>query len=111
MIARDYVFSFASAATTSNKQYVGPHARVMMVVSATTAWNAGVGNASITVRAGLSETDTHADLASMSISTQTAKSAFNLPYAGTPWMSLGLGTACTGSTAANGIDVIVFEDI
>jgi hypothetical protein len=110
MAYRVFNFVFASAATTSNKQYVGPHARAVLVLSAMTGWNAGTTNASVSVRCGLSATDTHVDVTSGNVSTMSIKGLYNVPVtATTPWMSIGFGTAVTGS-ATNSCDVIVFSN-
>lgn len=110
MPARTYNFVFASGATTSNKLFVGPHYRAVVAVSAMTGWNAGTTNASISVRCGLSATDTHVDVTSGNISTMSIKGLYNLPVTTTtPWMSIGFGTAVTGS-ATNNLDVIVFTN-
>jgi hypothetical protein len=107
---RVFNFVFASGATGSNKVYVGPHYRAVVVASAMTGFNAGSGNASVSVRCGLSLTDTHVDVTSGNISTQTIKGLYNLPVtATTPFMSIGFGTAVTGS-ATNNMDVIVFSN-
>ena len=109
MSKKIFTFTFASAATATNKQYVGPHDRAFVVTSAMTNWNAGAGNANISVRGGLSLTDEHADIQSMSVATMTIKGVHPMPYPGLHFMSLGLGTAATGS-AANTIDVVVYAD-
>lgn len=108
MAYRQYTFTFASGATGTNKQFVGNHEAIWLIPSATTNWNAGTGNGTITIRGGLSTTDTHADIQSMSVATITAKSVIPMPYAGLPNMSIGFGTAVTGG-AANTIDVIVYS--
>lgn len=112
-----YTFSFASGATGSNKQFVRAHSKIQMIVSAMTGYNAGVGNAIIELRAGLSDTDTHvpiqpADGTSFSsvVNTFTAKSVYMMPTMGLPYMSVGFGTAVTGS-AANTIDIVVYNEV
>jgi hypothetical protein len=111
MPTKTFTFFFASGATGSNKQFVGPHMKMALVCSGVTFWNAGTGNASISVRGGLSETDTHADiLPVLNISTITAKGVYVLSSTGLPYMSLGLGTATTGSTSVNNIDVVLYTD-
>jgi len=105
---RRYTFTLASAATGTNKQYVGPHDRAFLVVSGLTGFNAGAGNTTIDVRGGLSATDTHATITSCVVATMTIKGVYPLPYPGLDHMSIGFGTAVTG-TASNTIDVIVYE--
>lgn len=106
---RTYTFTFASGATTTNKQYVGPHAYAVVVASAMTNWNAGAGNATIELRGGLSASDTHVTGVSGNVATMTIKGAYRLGSPISPYMSVGFGTAVTGG-AANTIDVIVFEN-
>ena len=109
MTSKTYTFTFASGATGTNKFYVGPHVFTVLVASAMTNWNAGVGNASIELRYGLSETDTHVGATGTSITTMTQKGVFRLTAPNTPYMSVGFATAVTGG-AANTIDVVVFEN-
>lgn len=110
MASKVYTFTFASAATGTNKMFVGAHSQVHLVASAITGWNAGANNTGITIRGGLSATDSHADITSMTISTHTIKGVYPMPYAGLPYMSIGFGTAVTGS-AANTIDVVVYNEV
>lgn len=105
---RNYTFTFASGATSSNKQFIGPHSRVMLVASAMTNWNAGAGNATIEVRGGLSDSDTHALVQSATVSTMTIKGIYHMPHAILEYASVGFGTAVTGSTA-NTINLVVYE--
>lgn len=106
---RKYTFTIASGATGTNKQFVGVHERAFLIMSGMVNFNAGTGNASIAIRGGLSATDTHADITSMSVATHTAKGVYPMPYPGLPHMSVGFGTAVTGS-AANEVDVIIYTD-
>lgn len=106
---RVYNFTFASAATGTNKIYVGPHSSCKLVVSAMTNYNAGAGNATFQIRGGLSATDTHATVTSMTIATEVVKGVYQMPYPGLHYMSVGFGTAVTGSSS-NNIDVVVFEN-
>jgi hypothetical protein len=106
---RTFTFTFASGATGTNKQYIGPSSRVFLVASAMTNYNAAAGNATITLRGGLSASDTHADMTSMSIATHTIKGYYPMPYAGAEYMSIGFATAVTGG-AANTIDLVVFHE-
>jgi hypothetical protein len=108
MQSRVYTFSFASGATGTNKQYVGPHRACFLVASLVTNFNAGTNNTTISIRGGLSATDTHADMTSMSVATHTAKGVYPMPYAGLHYMSVGFATAVTGG-AANTIDVVVYD--
>lgn len=116
MPVRTYNFTFASGATASNKQYIGTNRQLIMVVSAATGWNAGSGNASISVRTCAQSNFTttaptgFTDLPSMSVSTTPLLASYVLPYSVGGWMQLGFGTAVTGSTAANNIDVIVLSE-
>lgn len=114
MPSKKYNLVFASGATASNAQFVGPNRSVILVMSNVTSWNAGAGNASITVRTGASsEKDTtptsFADIQSMTISTTPLLGAYVMPYACGPWLKVGFGTAVTG-TATNNIDVIVSSE-
>ena len=102
-------FTFASGAVATNKMYVGPHLSAHLVVSAMTNYNAAAGNATFQIRGGLSETDDHAILTSMTIATQATKGVYPMPYPGLHYMSVGFGTAVTGSSS-NNIDVVVFEN-
>ena len=110
MTSKTYTFTFASAATGTNKIQVGAHDKCFLVVSASTNYNAGAGNATFQIRGGLSATDDHVTLTSMTIATITAKGAYPMPYAGLPFMSIGFGTAVTGG-AANTVDVVVYDNI
>src|ERR1044071_2261155 len=103
-----YNFTFASGATGTNKQYVGAHQAAFIVASGTTQYNAGSGNATITLRGGLSASDTHVDIQSCTVATITAKGIYPMPYTGLPYMSIGFATAVTGSTSVNNIDVVVY---
>lgn len=110
MAYRVFNFVFASGATGSNKQYVGPHHRAVLVLSSMTGWNAGTGNASVSVRCGLSSTDSHVDVSSGNVGTITSKGLYQVPVtATTPYMSIGFGTAVTGS-ATNNCDVVIFSN-
>lgn len=103
-----YTLTFASGATGTNKVQVQPHSRVAIIASATTNYNAGTGNATFQLRSGLSATDDHATITSCTVATITAKGVYPMPYpVPTEFMSVGFGTAVTGS-AANTIDVAVF---
>lgn len=104
---RNYTFSVASAATASGAQFVGVHERAFLVVSGMTAWAAGTTNETITIRGGLSATDTHAAITSMTVTTFTVKGVYPLPYPGLPYMTIGL-TSATTSTAS--INVVVYTD-
>lgn len=105
---KQVTFTFASGATGTNKKYVGSHEAAYIVASAMVDYNAGTNNANITMRGGLSTTDTHVDIQSCLIATHTAKGVYPMPYPGLPYMSIGFGTAVTGS-AANSIDVILYS--
>lgn len=108
MSYRSFTFTFASAATSTNKQYVGPHERCFIVASAMTNFNAGSGNATLNLKGGLSATDVHATVQSCTIATHTIKGIYPMPYPGLPFMSIEFGTAVTGA-ATNTIDVIVYS--
>lgn len=110
MTFKQYTFTFASGATGTNKVYVGPNDKAFLVVSAMTNYNAGVGNATFQIRGGLSATDTHATLTSMTIATETVKGVYPLPYPGLHYMSVGFATAVTGS-GANTIDVVIYDNV
>lgn len=110
MTSKTYTFTFASAATGTNKLQVGPHDRCFLVVSIPTNYNAGAGNQTFQIRGGLSATDDHAILTSMTIATATSKGVYPMPYPGLHFMSVGFGTAVTGGTA-NTIDVVVFDPV
>lgn len=103
-------FTFTSGSTGTNKQFVGPHVFAHIVTSAMTGWNSGTGNATISLRGGLSATDQHADIQSCSVATHTIKGVHPMPYRGLPYMSLGLGSLPTGSGATSSIDVVVYTD-
>lgn len=107
MAFRKYNFPFASAATTTNKQFVGVHYRAYLITSGMTSWAGGTTNEVLTIRGGLSETDTHATVTSMTVTTFTVKGAHVMPYPGLPYMSVGLTTAATSSGS---VDVIVYSD-
>jgi hypothetical protein len=106
-----YTLTFASGATGTNKVFVEAGSRVAIIASALTAYNAGTGNATIQLRAGLSTTDTHGIIQSCTIATAAVdKGVYPMPYpVPTNYMSVGFGTAVTGS-AANTIDVAVFTE-
>lgn len=104
---RTYTFTFASAATGSNKQFVGNHQQLYLVTSGMTQWAGGTTNETISVRGGLSATDTHAAITSMTITTFTVKGIHRMPYQGIPYMSLGFATA---ATSAGTLDVIIYSD-
>lgn len=116
MQTRHYTFTFASGATSTNKMYVGNFQQAALVLSATTNYNAGTGNATFFLRGGLSDTDTHVVLrghpagsvASASIATITAKGIYHYPFGGPDYMSVEFGTAVTGSSS-NTLEVVVFE--
>lgn len=106
---RNYEFTFASGATSTNKQFVGPHTRAYIVTSGMVNWAAGTGNNTIEMRGGLSATDTHALVLSASIATYSAtKSIYHMPHGSLEFASIGFGTACTGGTA-NTINLVVYE--
>lgn len=105
-----YTLTFASGATGTNKVFVEAGSRVAIVASLTTNYNVGTGNATFQLRAGLSATDEHATITSCTVATITAKGVYPMPYpVPTNYMSVGFGTAVTGS-AANTIDVAVFTE-
>lgn len=104
-----YTLTFASGATGTNKVQVQPHSRAAIIISAPTNFNAGTGNATYQLRAGLSTTDTHATIQSCTIATSAIdKGVYPMPYpCPTEYLSVGFGTAVTGGTA-NTIEVAVF---
>lgn len=106
---KTYNFTFASGVTQSNKIFVGAHEFLYVIPSAMTNWNSSTGNATIQIRGGMSTTDTHVLIQSCTVATMTIKSVIPMPYRGTPYLSIGLGSIPTG-TATNSIDVVVYCD-
>jgi hypothetical protein len=104
---RNYTFTLASGATTTNLQLVGVHVKAFIVVSGMTSWASGNNNETIQMRGGLSETDTHGAVLSNVITTFNVKGVYPMPSPGLPFMSLGLSTAATSSGSIN---VIVYSD-
>lgn len=105
-----YSLTANSAATGTNKIYIGSHTNIKLHISAMTSWNAGAGNATISIRGGFSESDSHVALTSMNVATETIKNFYHFDRVATPFISIGLNTAITGSANQVIADVIVFDE-
>lgn len=109
MPVRVYTIPFASAtvATSVNKVFVGPHFKSFLCVSNVTGFNAAAGNTTIQVRHGSDDVNTHVLMTS--VATETVKGVYELTNTGLHYMSVGFGTACTGSAANQNIDIVVYS--
>lgn len=109
---RTFSFKVATGVTQTSIQFIGANLKVMLVASAMTNWNAGSGNASMTIRGAVSETDsTTADIVSNTISTMAIKGFYPMANQCPPYICIGFGTATTGAlTTPSTIDVIVYRD-
>ena len=85
-----------------------------LVLSNVTAFNAGSGNTSISVRAATTLNGTYSEITSMTISTNPAGNGggiYPLPYFAGPFVKIGFGTAVTGSAANANIDLILYNEV
>jgi len=91
-------FRFATGATSTDIQYVGNKARVMVYVSNVTGWNAAAGNATIALRGSFASGVSHVSIPGASITTETIGAMYVMSQAaGVNYMSVGFGTATSGA--------------
>lgn len=101
----------ASGATTTNKVYIGHHSEIKLYLSAITGFNAGAGNTGISIRGWHSSGTTHVALTSMTVTTETIQNVYHFDRTATPFISIGFGTATTGSASQVVAQVVTYDNI
>jgi len=105
-----FTYTFASGATNAGTaQYVGNAARMWVYSSDTQTWNAGSGNATLQIRGAYKSGVTAFTYGSQTVATANSGIWSFDQVAGVPFVTIGFGTAVTGS-ATNTLILITADD-